>query len=104
MDEELRRLAEENRLINETLAPDDQEDLMKFIEQSFSDSSKSSKQLRLRCVKLGLIQNANKSGPRSSAVVWTEDMAESLTILWREFSEAQDPVSKIQDCLDAKND
>jgi hypothetical protein len=100
MDEELRKLAEENRLINETLPPDDQEDLMKFIEQSFSDTSKSSKQLRLRCVKLGLIQNAQKSGPRSSAVVWTEDMADSLTILWREFSETQDPVSKIQDRLD----
>jgi len=100
MDEELRKLAEENKLINETLPPDDQEDLMKFIEQSFSDSSKTTKQLRLRCVKLGLIQNANKSGPRSSAVVWTEDMAESLTILWREFAEAQDPVSKIQDRLD----
>ena len=100
MDEELRKLAEENRLINETLPPDEQEDLMKYIEQSFSDSSKTSKQLRLRCVKLGLIQSANKAGPRSSAVFWTEDMADSLTILWREFAEAQDPVSKIQDKLD----
>jgi len=95
LDDELRQLATEAEAFN-TRNPETPQEMVEYIEEQFTDDSKSSAQIRRRCIKLGLLQKQTLQ--RSSAVVWTEHMTNSLTQIFREFfGKSDDIVGKIQD-------
>ena len=83
-DDELRQLAEEGENFNNR-NPETQQDIVEFIQEQFTDDTKTSAQIRRRCLKLGIIQKTNSY--KSPAVVWTEEMVEKLKIVFTEFKD-----------------